>query len=426
MGITKKLLSGSIIVFFGTIVSSVFSYVFNMLMGRMLGPVHYGDMTILLSIFTIVSVIGQTVLTIVMRYSSELYSDKKPRGIQKLLKFFTRNIALFGLIIFLVGSILVKPIASMFSLSDYLPVFITLTAVVFSLILMVNKGVLQGTQKFVAVSFVSIVEMGMRLCLGTILVKIGMMINGAMTAIAIAPLVAYLVSFLSIRDIVKPKNNENEVEYVFDKKEMLSYLWPVFITSFMLSVSLNIDIFIVKYYFSPQEAGLYSAVSTISKIILYTTTPIISVMFPMISELNIKGNKHYKIFLFSMLFTLVGALIILGLYVIMPGKIILILYGEKFVGFYNYLPEVGMIFLFYSLINLMANYYMAIKEFFFVWFYAASIIALIIAVTLSHSTLTVVIREMIVVFAIQFVLMTAYYLYQKRAQLSLLLRGEYE
>ena len=127
-----------------------------------------------------------------------------------------------------------------------------------------------------------------------------------------------------------------------------------------------------------------------------------------------------------MLFTLVGALVILGVYMIMPGKIISILYGEKFVSFYNYLPEVGMIFLFYSLINLMANYYMAIKDFFFVWFYAASIVALIIAVALSHSTLTMVIREMIVVFAIQFALMTAYYLYQKRAQLSLMLKGEYE
>ncbi len=426
MSTTKKLLSGSIIVFLGMIASSIFSYVFNMLMGRFLGPVHYGEMTVLLSFFMIVSVAGQAVLTIVMRYSGELYSDKKYSGVNRLFKFFTKNITFLGTAIFLLGTIFIKPISSMFSLSEYVPVLITLAAAVFALVLMVNKGILQGAQRFVAVSMAGVLEMAVRLTLGVMLVRGGMMLNGAMTAIATAPLIAYLVSLIPIKNIFKNFRSEKEDKYYFDKKEMLGYAWPVFITSLMLATSLNIDIFIIKYYFSPEQAGLYSAISTISKIILYATNPIVTVMFPMISESRIKGNKHYKLFLFSMLFTLIGALIILGLYVVAPGKIISVLYGQKYVEFYSYLPEVGLVFLFYAMINLMANYYMAIKDFFFVWFYAISIILLIIVVTYNHSSLTVVIREFIIVFAMQFATMVSYYLYQKREQIALMVKGEYE
>ena len=136
---------------------------------------------------------------------------------------------------------------------------------------------------------------------------------------------------------------------------MLSYSWPTLLASILLAVSINLDIILVKHYFPAEEAGLYAAVSTIGKIILYATGPIVSVMFPMISEQTAKKEKHYKIFLLSLTMTLVGALIILGIYVIAPGKVISILYGGTYASLYYLLPQVGVAVLFYALINLICK-----------------------------------------------------------------------
>jgi O-antigen/teichoic acid export membrane protein len=66
---TKKLFKGSTIIFIGAIIGGLFSYLFNMLMGRMLGPVHYGELTALLSLSMIVTVAGGAITTVAMRYS---------------------------------------------------------------------------------------------------------------------------------------------------------------------------------------------------------------------------------------------------------------------------------------------------------------------------------------------------------------------
>lgn len=425
MGETKKLFQSSFIIFAGTMVGSVFSYLFNMLMGRYLGPKNYGEMTALMSLLMIISVAGGGILTVVMRYSSELYSQKKFRALSKLFAVFTRYISFFSLALILILLVLVRPIANYFSIESLLPVFIAFSSLIFGLVMMVNKGVLQGAQRFTAVSFLSVLEMALRLVLGIILVKIGLAVSGALLAVVIATAVSYLATFVSIKPLFRNLGaDKTSKNHLFDKKEIVKYFGPAFLSSVLLVIALNLDVILVKHYFSPADAGIYAAISSIGKIVLYITAPIVTVMFPMISEKTVSGERHYKLLFFSMLFVIIGALLVLATYVVAPAKIIGILYGQQYVSLFYLLPEIGLAVLLYSLINLLANYYLVVKDFRFLWFFLLAVIGMVTAISFYHSSLLVVVRIMILSFGLLFAAMIGYYLFSKKQQIKEFLRGE--
>jgi O-antigen/teichoic acid export membrane protein len=423
----KKLFSNTLIVFIGTGVASVFSYLFNMLMGRLLGPEQYGEMAAVLSVLTIVSVAGSAISIIVMRYSGELYHGEKFDALNRLIAIFLRFALFLGLILFLLGLILSKPISAFFHIDHLVPVIIGFSSFVFGLLIVVNRGVLQGTQRFSELTIANVIEMIVRLLLGLILVKIGFELNGAMLATVIATITAFLITMGPINDIRQKKQAKSAsgANFRFDKKEMLSYALPTIAVTLFLTAFINIDIILVKHYFPAEVAGQYSAVATVGKIILYIAAPIITVMFPMISEKKAKGEKHFKIFLASLAFTAGIASLILAVYSVMPYFIVNLLYGESYAKMANFLPSLGVFVLLYAMVNLIANYFMAIKNFIFLYFFVGAIIVQIILIGINHDSIIEVIKILIATQGLLFALMFGYYLLTKKQQIVEIFKGNY-
>lgn len=426
MNTTKKLISNSLIIVGGTALASIFSMIFSsIVMPRILSAEHLGEFSSLMNLLMIVSVAGGAILTIVMRYSSELYAEEKREAIGRMLSVVNKYVYLMAVVLFLIGLLLLKPIADYLSIDSTGPVAITFISVIFGLSIMINKGVLQGTQRFVALSLINILEMALRLCLGILLVKLGWGVSGALLAVVVATALSYLVSFPALqRSLSSIKKDKTPADYSFNKKEIINYSRPAFLTSLLLVFALAIDVILVKHYFSAEEAGIYAAISNIGKIIAYATTPIISVMFPMISEKQTRGDKHYSIFMFSLLFVIAVSLAIIGAYTIAPAKIISLISGQKFSSFYYLLPEVGLAMVFYSLINLMSNYYLVVKKFSFLWVFFLLEILQICAISIWHDSIVIVVRLIVLTFALLFAWMMGYYLFDKRVQIAQYFRGE--
>ena len=317
----------------------------------------------------------------------------------------------------MIGVALSGVIAQFFHISNTVPVIITLSAIVVSFIYLVNRGVLQGTQKFIPLVSTGVVESVIKLAIGVLLVKLGFGLNGAVSALVLSLAAGYLVSIFFILPILNKKTKKKEEAFGFNRKEILSYSVPALLVAVILAALINLDIILVKHYFPAEDAGLYAAISTVAKIIFYMLAPIVSVMFPMISEQKTKGNKHYKIFLLSIFLTIMGGLIIMAVYTVAPGLVIKILYGNEYVLFFYLLPEVGLLMLFYTLVNLIANYYMAIKNFLFLWVGAVIMVSQVIVVALWHPDILTVVRVFVINQGLLFFIMLGYYLFTKKEQI---------
>jgi O-antigen/teichoic acid export membrane protein len=120
----KRLFSNSLIVFVGTMSASVFSYVYNMLMGRMLGPSQYGEMTAIMSLIAVIGVGGGAITTIAMRYSSELYCQEHFSALRKLRDVLIRYIFIGSITLFVIGISFSKIIQNFLQISSSLPIII--------------------------------------------------------------------------------------------------------------------------------------------------------------------------------------------------------------------------------------------------------------------------------------------------------------
>ena len=425
MNDNKRLFNNTVIIFVGSIAGSVFSYLFNMLMGRLLGPEKYGEMAAVLALVGIFAVVGGVVATTTMYHVSELYGFNNISGIKKLLVILTKHILAFSILFFLIGTAFSKPLSDFFSIQHIMPVIIAFSSFIFGFIILINKGILQGTQRFVAFSVIGVIEMVLRLALAIILVKIGFSVSGAILATVLATAITYFITFWPLGTLFKKVKNHEKAEFHFEKKDVLNYSWPVLASSLLLAIMLNADIILVKHYFPGPDAGLYAATSTVAKIILYVTAPIISVMFPMILEKKAKGEKHFKMFFFSLGLTALGSLLVLALYTVAPGFVMKILYGSGYTKLFYLLPQLGIFVLFYTLVNLLVNYFLAIKNFFFLIFMAVAVVVTLFWISLFHPSITAVIRIFITTNGLLFAAMIGYYLYIKKEQITQFLKGEY-
>ncbi len=419
MSNTKKLLSSSLIVFVGTTIGSVFSCLFGVLVGRQLGPALYGELTALLSFIAIISVVGGAVLTIVMRYSGETYAVRHYKALRKLFTIFTKYVLALGIGIFLIGLIFLNPIAKFLSIETLSPIVIALASIIVAFTMTVNKGILQGTQKFMILSVLNALEMILRLGLGLLFVRLGYQLTGAIGGIVLATIIVYIYSLWPLQKmlVAKKEDGKSDEDFTFDKKEIIAYSLPTTITTLLLAVSLNADVILVKHFFAADQAGMYAAISTIAKVILYLTAPVLSVMFPMISEHRAKNEPHYKTFLLSLIMTLVGGLFVLMVYTVAPAKVIRILYGETYISFFSFLPSVGLMVLFFTLVNLMVSYFSAVRKFTFIWYYLFVLVLQIAATFLFHDSLIVVVRIFIAGQALLFVCLMGIYLYGKKSSI---------
>ena len=148
-------------------------------------------------------------------------------------------------------------------------------------------------------------------------------------------------------------------------KNIIYFIVPAGLTIFAFSTLSNIDIVIVKNLFSETETGIYSSASIIGKIALFLPGILTSILFPQV----LANEKNQKSSL-NLLFTAIGLTTILsGSFTLasflFPEIIIKILFGSKYIQASTLLPSVALAMSSLAVLNILMNFLMAKKQFFY-------------------------------------------------------------
>lgn len=421
----KRFLKGSAAISIGTIVGGILSYVFSASMGRMLGPSLFGDLGTISALLIIIASAGGAVSTVTMHYTGRIVAENRFKLLAKLHRKFSYGLLLLSIVLIFTGYVLAPTISRLFAISDGGALRFSLLSVVLSLLIVVNRGILQGAQRFISLSVSNIIEIAAKVILAVLLVKVGLSLFGAVAAIVLSTLIAYVFTHFSIKDLIHrsdgytPADSKGEI----NRGDVLSYAIPTLFTTLFLLVFMNLDIILVKRYFEPVIAGQYVAVSTIAKIIFYVTSPISTVMFPLITEQQAKGEKHYQTLMLSLFATVLASALLLGVYSYWRDSIVVALYGTDYKDLGYLLPEAAWLIIFLSLVNLMTNYFMSIRRFVFIVFYPIVLILLFVYAMDNHSSIFEIIRSLQLSVGALFLMMVIYYLATKRLQIISLWRN---
>lgn len=406
--INHPLFSGSAIVFVGNMGANIINYVYHLIMGRMLGPVEYGILASLYSILYLVSIIPSSASVAIVKFISSA-TENQVYSVYESLRKLIFKIAV-GLSI---SMIITAPLLSNFLHIESLLAVILIVPILFlSLVTLVNQSASQGLLKFSGYVIPTLISSILKLILGVGLVYIGWSVSGAMFAIVIGMLFAYLYSYRFInKHIKKTKVKRN------DLVPFLKYSGPVLVQALAFTSIFTLDVILAKHFLEPFSAGIYAALSTLGKIIFFAASPVAATMFPVIAKRKALGQEYSKIFFASLAITAGIASFATLLFWLFPNIAIGVLYGKDYLSAKTDLVWMGFFMLFYTLSNLLVNFFLSIGNTKIVIVPLMAAIIQAVVIWFNHGSITTIIHNSLLITLVMFVcllIFTIYNLYNER------------
>ncbi len=371
----------SAIVFVGSMTSNVLSYVYHLIMGRLLGPSGYGELSSLLSllyIFTVPLLVAQTVLVkFVSGFKAHGDMGQTKTLFVKVTKLFAVS-AVIGLPLVIFFSPWVTSFLYLSSGNLLIMIYVLL---VFSLLTVVPGSVLTGYQKFAWVSALGAAAILTKLLLSIPLAPWG--VPGVTLAAVIASAAVYALYFFPLRFVVQVKASPTK----FKKRDAFGFAVPTLFTQLGIISIFSTDIILVRHFFDAHTAGLYAALAILGKIIFYASSAVSMVLFPIAAERAAARTNTRKL-----IASAVGAVAAISfgltvLYFLFPDIIVRLLFGNRFSEAGALLGQFGIFISLFSVANIVSVACLAVGKLniFFVSIFTA--VAQIISIMLFHGSI---------------------------------------
>jgi len=388
---SKKFIKDNLILFIGLFLNGVFAYLFHFVMGRSLGPSSYGDLNTIIAINYIIFVFFNVIQTSVTQFTVKYKTNNEFGKINSLIRRASKNLLKKSLIISLIFCLMVPFLGDFLNLNNPFILFWLVPIIIISLIYPINRGALQGLQKFPSLSISYSNEGFIKLTSGLILIFLGAKLNGAIAAIGLGLVLSYIITFKPLKKILRTKCES------INKKEIYSYSFPTLIMILLLTLMYSLDILLVKHFLPKVEAGHYAALAILGKIIFFSITPLTQVMFPKITEAKEKNKNYRKILYGTLLLSLLICSIILIIYFIAPTLTVNMLFGKEYSSIIPILWLMGIMMAFFSFTYILCFYNLSLNRKSFIWIIGLFAVIEILSIIFFHTTLFEITRNLAII-----------------------------
>lgn len=325
------------LMFIGLGLFNVFNILYHLFMVRFLSPLDYGQLNTLIALFMVISVPASTVQTTVTKFVSSFQAQNRFSEMKKLLRHLLTLMSIVGLSFFLLATLGSRFLSSFLQISSYELIVLFGLGLFFAMVVPIPWGGLQGLQKFGSMTISLIISGGLKFGLGALFVFLGLGVLGAMGAFTICYMVTVFLSLLILIIFLPREKSESRREQGIEKPHpsylsgVYQYFLPVGITLLCFMILTNIDLILVKHFFTPVEAGYYSIAQVVGRIILLLPVPVVTATFPKLSSLEGQEEKGFLILRKSLRMVLFFCVAVILLGSLFPSLIIRILSGRSYI-----------------------------------------------------------------------------------------------
>ena len=344
--------------FITTVVSGGLSYLANAAVGRMLPPSDYSVYTSMLSLTLMLGAVTAVVQTVTTNHVARLRAAGQMEDVGALLLYLLRRLLPWGTFGMGLLWLLARPMAGVLRLPSALPVWVMATVLVPIVALPVLQGGLRGLERFGAFGINVVGLASLRLGIGVGLILAGWGAAGAVASLPLSQLGAVVLASVWLAGVLRSRSRA----FRPDLSGILSYTSYAAVGLFAFTALTNMDVVIVKSRFAPEEAGLYSAISTIGKITLYLPLAAATLLLPKVAALN--AHRERTVHLLHMTLWVVGGLcgMVTLAFFLFPSSIVQLLFGAGYLTWASLLGPYGLVMTLYSLCNVRLAYYLAVED----------------------------------------------------------------
>jgi O-antigen/teichoic acid export membrane protein len=290
----SKLAKNAGITGFGEILGNIIAYASNVLVTRRIGPNSFGIYVLATTILRIVGIFSVAGLDNGLIRFISLYQERGDRARVKGVILFATKVAgliclFFFPLLFLTAPFISTRIFHNPALSPALQII--LLSLPFTTLMTIWLGGIQGFQLIKYRVYVEkLFQPLSRLLFLIILFILGMKLFGVLIATVLSAVIGFIMAFWYLNKIF-PFRQDHLVPF-YENREFFSFSLAVSLVSFFYFISRWISIFMLGYFATPKDVGIYGAVDRVIPLINLPLISLNSIFPPMISELY--GKKDFS------------------------------------------------------------------------------------------------------------------------------------
>jgi len=389
------------------------NYLYNLLLGRILGPAAFSDAAILITFLLILSFMGMTFQIVSAKYAVLL--EKSTFSL--FIKMIVRYAALIGMAI---GAMI------LFFNHELQELFHTKTAsmfVIFGLgiplyfVMSVNRGLYQGKNLMDKLAFTYQTEMASRLLLTISAVLL--LPNVAPSIIVATGITASLIFGLfpfqkSIPEATVMRVTLVAKSHQLDKKGILTFFMLTAFYEMTQIIINNSDIILVKHYFNNHEAGLYASLALIGRVVYFVAWMFVMLLLPKVIQLKKDGKETQPILMkYVAYITVLSTVIVLATF-LFPELVVKLMFGDEYLSIAFLLWKYALATSIFAIANIFAYYFLSIGKYFPVVVSAVLGLTQIVLIVLFHNSLQQVVEMQIIAMLFLLFFQLCFFFYQNK------------
>ena len=354
------------IVFAATTVANASNYIYTVALGRLLGPAEFGDFSSLFALLIVLSLLGLALQATAAGRAGELLARHGFGAVASFGLAVGRRMTLVGGAVALAWTAASPLVARMLNIDSTWTVAITGTALIFGFSSPALSGVLQGAHRFGAFAASLIVMAVARLAIGIPAVAAGAGVAGAIGAHALAVGAAVVVATVALVRIRRSEGATTVAAPVGEVRRLVAASGPALLGLLAWTGLSSLDVVYVKAFADADEAGLYSAASSVGKIALFFPVAFAYVAFPAATARVHAGLDPRPVLRRAGRAVLGIGVLMVAAAAILGEPAVVAMFGADYRGARDLIVPVVIAMACFSVLNVMVFYYLAVRHLTFV------------------------------------------------------------
>lgn len=398
----------NLVFFVGSLLIAVFNYLYYPVIGRLVSVSDFGEIQALISLFTQLGIILTAFGYVITNITNNAADSNEYKRLVIALEQITLVVCV---ILFLLLCAFSFTLQSSLQFTSIVPMIMVGFLIILNVPATSRTYFLQGKKKLKEVSIAGIIFAAGKLAISVGLILAGLDIIGVMLAYIIAETLTlvYLLfkSKKGFPSIVKSLSFSREdivKDFGYIRIELI-YGLAVLILLFGITLLYTSDTIIIRFFFNPHDAGIYSGIAAVARIVFFVTASVAGVLIATIKMKNAYAKNLRILYKSFGLVTLIGGGVAL-FFTLFPQFSIGLLMGEQYIESASLLPVMSLTLLVCSYNNLLISYEIALRRFKVIYIVAVSIVVLSVLISAFHDTLTHIILGYLAANLVVFVLLS--------------------
>lgn len=353
---SDRLVRNNAIFFAGSVGAGFFNYVYHFALGRLLGPASYSVVASAVAAFSLLTLPSLIVQLIGARFTSVATARDGVAPVRRLRRQLTAIAVGLGGTVAVVMVIASPTLARFLQLRDRQVTAILTVSTLLGMLIAVNRGILQGLQRFGALTLNLVLDGAGRVAVALTLVLGGFGPAGAVAGLMAGPAIAYAQSLAILRRLP-----ERVPTVAISLGEMARYAAPTATAVIGVTYLFNVDVVLARHYLPSREAGIYAAGAVLGRVVYFLGLTIAAVMFPEVAGRHARDETHYRVVDLSLAFLGAVGLGLIAVYELLPS-LVLLPYGAQFAPVRPYLGPFSAALTLLALSNLLVTYFLSVNS----------------------------------------------------------------